>query len=123
MKRLFVGYLFLIAATVAAYLAARAGHLALALLPLMSYAATLIWLLYKNQIDRDLFDAVVYHRVKDLIKDNQRLAEALIVVAEETQGVSAFLETRGGEVYAIDLPNQDRIILYRPTAKEEERKG
>ena len=42
MKRLFVGYLFLIAATVAAYLAARAGHLALALLPLMSYAATLI---------------------------------------------------------------------------------
>lgn len=119
MKRLFVGYLFLIAATVAAYLAARAGHLALALLPLMSYAATLIWLLYKNQIDRDLFDAVVYHRVKDLIKDNQRLAEALISVTEATPSVVL----RQGEVYGIDLPNQDRIILYRPTAKEEERKG
>ncbi len=49
MKRLFVGYLFLIAATVVAYLTARAGHLALALLPLVSYAATLVWILYKDR--------------------------------------------------------------------------
>ena len=112
----FVGYLFLIAATVAAYLAARAGHLALALLPLMSYAATLIWLLYKNQIDRDLFDAVVYYHVKELIDDNQRLAEALIVITEATPR----LKTERGEVYAIDLPNQDRLVLYRNNTTGEE---
>ena len=116
MKRLFVGYLFLIAATVAAYLAARAGHLTLALLPLMSYAATLIWLLYKNQIDRDLFDAVVYYHVKELIDDNQRLSEALIVITEATPR----LKTERGEVYAIDLPNQDRLVLYRNNTTGEE---
>ena len=50
MKRLFVGYLFLIAATVAAYLAARAGYLALALLVMAVYAAILIWSSYKDQV-------------------------------------------------------------------------
>ncbi len=119
MKRLFVGYLFLIAATVAAYLAARAGHLALALLPLVSYAATLVWILYKDQVKRRLFDAVTYCHVKELIKDNQRLAEALISVAEATPSVVL----RQGEVYTIDLPDQDKLVLYRRTAEEEERKG
>ncbi len=116
MKRLFVGYLFLIAATVVAYLTARAGHLALALLPLVSYAATLVWILYKDQVKRRLFDAVTYCHVKELIKDNQRLAEALIVVTKATPR----LKTTQGEVYAIDLPNQDRLVLYRNNTTGEE---
>ena len=119
MKRLFVGYLFLIAATVVAYLTARAGHLALALLPLVSYAATLVWILYKDQVKRRLFDAVTYCHVKELIKDNQRLAEALIVITEATPR----LKTERGEVYAIDLPDQDKLVLYRRTAEEDEQEG
>lgn len=56
---------------------------------------------------------------KELIKDNQRLAEALISVAEATPSVVL----RQGEVYTIDLPDQDKLVLYRRTAEEEERKG
>lgn len=119
MKRLFVGYLFLIAATVVAYLIARAGHLALALLVMAVYAAILVWSSYMREAERDLFDAVVYHHVKDLIKDNQRLGEALIAVTEETPS----LKTRQWEVYTIDLPNQDQLVLYRCTTEEDEKEG
>ena len=50
MKRLSVQYLILIAATVAACLIGRAGHLALALLVMAVYAAILIWSSYKDQV-------------------------------------------------------------------------
>lgn len=119
MKRFIVQYVVLIAATVAACIIARAGYITLALLSMAVYATVLIWSSYKDQVKRDLFDAVAYHHIKELIKDNQRLAEALIVLKK----ASPCLETRGGEVYAIDLPNQDRIILYRHTAKEDEQEG
>lgn len=119
MKRLSVQYLILIAATVAACLIGRAGHLALALLVMAVYAAILIWSSCKYQAERGLFDAVIYHQVKDLIKDNQRLAEALIVVTKATPR----LKTTQGEVYTIDLPNQDKLVLYRRTAEEGEREG
>ena len=119
MKRLSVQHLVLVAATVAAYLIGRAGHLALALLVMAVYTTVLIWSSYKYQAERGLFDAVIYHQVKDLIKDNRRLAEALIVVTEATPR----LKTTQGEIYTIDLPNQDKLVLYRRTAEEDEREG
>ena len=116
MKRFIVQYVVLIAATVAACLIGRAGHLALALLVMAVYTTVLIWSSYKYQAERGLFDAVIYHQVKDLIKDNQRLAEALIVVTKATPR----LKTTQGEVYAINLPGQDHLVLYRKNTTGEE---
>lgn len=123
MKRLFVGYLFLIAATVAACITVRAGYAILAILVMAVYATILIWSSYRDQVKRHLFDAVTYHHIKGLVKDNQRLGEALIVVTADTPWMSASLKTEQGEVYTIDLPNQDRLVLYRRTTEEDEKEG
>lgn len=122
MKRLSIQYLVLVAATVAACLIARAGYITLAILAMAVYATVMIWSSYRDQVERRLFDAVAHHHIKDLVKDNQRLGEALIVVTEGTPWVSASLKTEQGEAYAIDLPGQDHLILYR-LAKEEEGEG
>ena len=119
MKRFIVQYVVLIAATVAACIIARAGYITLAILVMAVYATVLIWYSYRDQVERYLFNSLTYHHVKELIEDNQRLAEALIALKK----TSPCIETRGGKVYAIDLPDQKRLILYRPTAEEGEREG
>ena len=119
MKRFTIQYLILIAVTVAACIIARAGYTTLAILAVAVCATILLWSSYTREAERDLFDVVVYHHVKDLVKDNRRLAEALIVVTEATPR----LKTTQGEIYTIDLPNQDKLVLYRRTAEEDEREG
>ena len=119
MKRLSIQYLVLVAATVAACLIARAGYITLAILAMAVYATVMIWSSYRDQVERRLFDAVAHHHIKDLVKDNQRLGEALIAVTEETPS----LKTRQWEAYTIDLPNQDQLVLYRCTTDEDEKEG
>ena len=116
MKRFIVQYVVLIAATVAACIIARAGYITLAILVMAVYATVMIWSSYRDQAERNLFDSLTYRHVKELIEDNQRLAEALIALKK----TSPFLETRGEKVYAIDLPDQKRLILYRHIAEEDE---
>ena len=122
MKRFAIQYLILIATTVVVCVIAKTGYITLSILTMVVYATVLIWSSYRDQAERNLFNSLTYHHVKELIEDNQRLGEALIVVTAGTPWVSASLKTEQGEAYVIDLPGQDHLILYR-LAKEEEGKG
>ena len=116
MKRFTIQYLILIAATAVACVIAKTGYTTVALLTMAVYATILVWSSYMREADRSLFDAVTHYHIKELVKDNQRLGEALITVTEETPS----LKTRQWEVYTIDLPNQDRLVLYRNNTTGEE---